>query len=244
MNNPICISTGAVYRISEDMNKKIELLKEFSPDGIELCFADPQHLVDFQITEQNLSYLHSLSFVSIHAPWLGGIRYGNNEKSERILRAIENLYYKIKAQNVVFHTDYFDEIDIFEGFNFIVSLENVDWNSGAGKNIEEVKRALHSNTNFRFVFDFAHALSVSSELIPQFVENFKERISEVHLSMLKRDFKDHWFLHKFDSEGMRSLMNPLKALDVPIVLEAVATNETELSLIGKEMEYVREIFNT
>ena len=68
MKNPICISTGSFYLLMNDRNEIIRKIKEFSPDGIELLFAHPQYLFDFVISEENLNYLKSLKFISIHAP--------------------------------------------------------------------------------------------------------------------------------------------------------------------------------
>jgi len=69
MKNPICISTGFLYRLMNDRNEMIRKIKEFSPDGIELSFAYPEYLSDFILSEENLKYLQSLKFISIHSPW-------------------------------------------------------------------------------------------------------------------------------------------------------------------------------
>jgi len=76
MKNPLCISTGFVYKISGDMNEKIRLLRQFSADGIELNFAFSRDLINFRITPDNLEYLKDKR-VTIHAPWKD-ITYGNN----------------------------------------------------------------------------------------------------------------------------------------------------------------------
>ena len=64
---------------------------------------------------------------------------------------------------------------------------------------------------------------------------------EVHLAMLNKNLKDHWFLHKYDSKEMRNLLNYIKDTDVPIVLECVASNQSEIQLIKKEIEYIKAI---
>lgn len=240
MKNLICVSTGAVYKISEDMNKKIELLKEFSPDGIELCFADSQYLIDFKITKENLTYLCTLKYVSIHAPWLG-VRYGNNERTLAVLKSINNLYCEIDARNVVFHADFIDNFSVFENYDFTISIENNEWKYPFHL-ISEIELLLKNNKKFKFTFDFAHALTVSVEDIPVYVEKFKEKLIQVHFAYFDKELPDHWFSHKYDSEEIRKLSKYLKVLDVPIVLECVANDESEVSLIGKELKYVRNIF--
>ena len=104
MKNPICISTGFLYRLTNDRNEMIKRIREFSPYGIELSFAYPQYLFDFVINKDNLDYLQSLKFNSIHVPWKE-ITYGSNQKTKNVLEAIEKLYKQINAKNVVFHKE-------------------------------------------------------------------------------------------------------------------------------------------
>jgi hypothetical protein len=241
MDNPICISTGAVYKLTEDMNEKIGLVKEFSPDGIELCFADARYLIDFQISKENLSYLCGLKSVSIHAPWLG-IRYSENPRCQDVLKAIKDLYYLINARNVVFHADFVGDFDVFRNCDFIYSIENNDWRHPFNT-VSEIGVLLSENERIKFTFDFAHALSVLPASVPNFINHFKDKIIQVHLSYHGRELSGHWFLHKYDSEEMRNLIKQLKILDVSIVLECVANDENELSLIQNEIEYVREVLN-
>lgn len=242
MNNPICISTGAVYKFSEDMNEEIQMLEKFSPDGVELCFADSQHLLDFKITEGNLSYLRELKAVSIHAPWIG-IRYGKNQRSEDVLKAIGDLYCFVNARNVVFHADFIDDFGIFENYKPDCSIENNDWKHPFANTVLETEFLLAENKNIKFTFDFAHVLTMNSSDAPVYVEKFNDRIIQIHFSYHGRELSDHWFLHKHDSKEMQELLECLKPLNVPVILECVAADKNELPLIKKEMEYVREIFS-
>jgi hypothetical protein len=79
MQNPICISTGCLYKLLEDRNEMVKELRKFSPAGIELSFAYPEYLLNFDLDKDNLEYLRSLKFNSIHAPW-ENITYGENGK--------------------------------------------------------------------------------------------------------------------------------------------------------------------
>lgn len=247
MKNPICISTGLVYKLNEGMNKKIAMLRDFSIDGMELCFADADDLLNFSINEANLKYLQSFKFNSIHAPWKN-IDYGNNNKCKKTLIVIEKLYKEINAINVSFHifgVEKIKETKIFNEYDFIFSIENND--SGRLKRpgldtVEKIKKALTINPNFKFTFDFAHALVTSPQEIPVFINKFKNKLTQIHLSYLTKQMKDHWFLHKYDSKEMRNLLNHLKNTNAPIVLECVASNWEEMALVKKEMEYVKSIF--
>ena len=100
---------------------------------------------------------------------------------------------------------------------------------------------MKENQNLKFTFDFAHAITISSEDIPLYINRFKDRLAEVHLAMLNRNLKDHWFLHKYDSPEIRNLLKHIKNIDVPVILECVASTDDEVELIKKEMEYIKEI---
>lgn len=243
MKNPICISTGLVYLLTSDRNEMIEKIRKFSPDGIELSFDDPQYIFDFVINKENLRYLQTLRFNSIHAPWKN-INYGNNQECKDTLKAIEKLYKQIKARNVAFHifqTEKMRETKRFNNYNFISSVENDDCRNPGLNTVEKIEESLKINKKFKFTFDFAHALVTSPKDIPVYISKFKDKIIEIHLSMLSKEMKDHWFLHKYDSKEMRNLLGNLKNVDVPIVLECVASNQNEVQLIKKEIEYIKAI---
>lgn len=239
MKNLICISTGFLYRLMNNRNKMIIKIREFLPDGIELSFAYPEYLFNFVINKENLKYLQSLKFNSIHAPWKE-ITYGNNQKSKDILEVIEKLYKQIAARNVVFHKEQLDDINVIKDYNFVASIENADWKE-AGKSVEEIETILNENKHLKFTFDFAHVLTVSLDDIPLYLNKFKDKLIAIHLAMLNRSLRDHWFLHKYDSEKMKELLNYLKNTKVPIVLECVASDWSEVQLIKKEIKYIKAI---
>jgi sugar phosphate isomerase/epimerase len=241
MENPICISTGFLYRLMNDRNEMINKIREFSPDGIELSFAYPRYLFDFVVKEENLKYLQSLKFVSIHSPWKE-IIYDDSQRSKDILVAIEKLYKQINARNVVFsNKEQVVNFNRITGYNFTASIENDDWKHPLSNNPEVIEKILFENRNLKFTFDFAHALTVSSADILIYLNKFKDRLINVHLAMLNRNLRDHWFLHKFDNKEMKDLLNHLKSTNIPIILECVASDWNEVPLIKKEIEYIKGI---
>jgi len=238
MNNPICISTGCVHRLFEDRNRSINLFRQFSHEGIEVSFAYPHHLLNFKIEEDNLEHLETLKFNSIHAPFKDYI-YKNNEKSKEILRRISDLYKRINARNVVFHKDSIKDYDFIANNGFVVSLENDDWRK-PNNTINHLKDILDNNEKFKFTFDFAHALSTSSD-IDEYINCLGDKIVEIHLSIIDEDSKRHTFLHKKDSEELRKKLHSLKSISVPIVLECDISNLEKKELLRKEIDYIRNI---
>lgn len=239
MQNPICISTGCIYKLSDDRNDLIEKLRELSPVGIELSFVYPEYLLNFDINKNNLDYLKSLKFNSIHAPGLNMV-YGANKTSERVLQKISELYKQINARNVVFHKGQIENYDLIMNNNFVASIENDDWRKPK-HNVEDVKNALDRNKGLRFTFDFAHAVSISPLSVHQYINNFKDETIEIHLSVINKDSEEHDFLHKYDNVKIRSLIQSLKVFSVPVVLEATIFDLGGIELLRKEMEYIGKI---
>lgn len=242
--NPISISTGFLYLFTNDRNLMIKKLKKFKPDGIELSFADPKHLINFKISEENLDYLNTLQFNSIHSPWINTI-YGENEKSKIIVEKIKELYKKINAKNIVFHEEQIEDFNIIKDLikeGYIASVENDDW-EGECNSIPKLKNILSKNPELKFTFDFAHAYSISPDEIPNYIKELREKTVQIHLSILKKDLRTHRFLHKFDNNKNQLLIKELKKTNVPLVLECVALKKSEISLIKKEMNYINKTLN-
>lgn len=257
MENPICLSTSCFYRLTDDRNEMIERIRKFSPDGIELSFAYPESLSEFTITEENLEYLQSLEFRSIHAPWKE-IMYVGNRGDKGTLELVEQLYKQIGGRSVVFHEQnlmvfsgwkrdksiniFESHADLLKNYDFIPSIENSDWRKhGVADTVEGIETILSENDNLKFTFDFAHALTVSPESIPEFLDRFRDKLTEIHLSFSRRGPEGHYFLHKHDSEETRELLSHLKSTDVPLVFECFAREQDEVPLIKEEMDYIRRI---
>jgi hypothetical protein len=243
MTKILGISTGFDYKMSEDMNEQIKIIRNLSLgdliNGIELNFAFPEKLFNFEISEENLNYIKSLEFVSIHLPWKD-IIYSDNSKAREFLSSAKRLYQRINAKNVVVHTDEIKDFKIFDDYNMNVSIENDDYKKGANT-VEQINELLNKDNRFKLTFDFAHAISISPSEVQKYIDKFEDKISEIHLAMLNREMKDHGFLHKFDNDQMRNLIKSLNLLDAPIILECVAKDTSELSLIKKEIRYIKEI---
>jgi len=239
MKNPICISTGSVYKLSDDRNVLIEELSKLSPMGIELSFAHPGYLLNFSLNKDNLEYLQSLKFNSIHAPWKD-MSYGTSKISEGVLQKISELYKQISARNVVFHKGQIEDYELIINNDFVASIENDDWRKPK-HNVEDIKSVLDKNKEFKFTFDFAHVLSVSSLDVRKYISYFKDKLIEIHLSIIDKDLEKHDFLYKHDNTETRNLLQSLKVFSVPVILEAVVSNVEEIELLKKEIGYIRKI---
>ncbi len=241
MNNTISIWTWLVYKFFDNQNSRIKRLKDFDHEWIELCIADSEALLNLELEQENVDYLKSLEYVSIHLPWIN-IRYWDNERCRKVLSAVEKLYKKIWAKNVNVHDTEIDDYRIFQEFDFNVLIENDDYKFPDTATPSRINEILWLNQNFRFNLDFAHALTLWGEITKEFIDNFRQKISQIHMSNLTKDIKDHNFLHRDATAETLDLLRYLKenlSDDIPLVLECVASNENEIDLISKEIEFLR-----
>ncbi len=237
MKNPISISTGCLYRLSEDRNKMVRELQKFSLSGVELSFNRPQHLLNFNIDKDNLEYLQTLEFNSIHAP-CKDIIYGDNETCKKVLQKISELYVKINARNVVFHKNEIEDYNLIINNKFISSLENDDWRK-PNNGIEYIKNILDKYKELKLTFDFAHAITVAPSDIPEYLDYFKERLAEIHISIINEETKRHDFMHENNNARLESLTQLLKVTSVPLVLECAVSDFKNINSLKKEIDYIK-----
>ena len=126
-------------------------------------------------------------------------------------------------------------------YDFIASIENGDWRKTCARRVEEIEKILNENKDLKFVFDFAHALTICPEDIPKYINKFKDKIVEIHLSFIESPIRKHSFLHKKNGEKIRFLLKPLKKVTVPFILEYHITNQNQIPLIQKDIEYIRSL---
>lgn len=239
MKNPISISTGCLHRLSEDRNKMVRELQKFSLSGVELSFNQPRHLLTFNIDKDNLEYLQTLKFNSIHAP-AKDIIYGDNKTCKKVLQKISELYVKINAKNVVFHKNEIEDYSLIINSKFASSIENDDWRK-PNNGIEYIKNLLDKYKELKLTFDFAHAMTVSPIDIPEYLDYFKGRLAEIHISIINEKTKRHDFMYKNDSEKLKGLTRLLKVSSAPLVLECAVLDFKDVDSLKKEMEYIKRI---
>jgi hypothetical protein len=212
----------------------IEMLRKFSPDGIEISFADPDYLFQFDISDENVEYLKTLPYVTIHAPWKN-IRYSDNEVCAKTLKAIEALYNKIDAKNVTIHSLEVDDYKVLNDCKFKISTENEDYRKPC-KTPLEIGEVLKKNPKIGFTFDFAHGMTVDLGMTDNFL-NFAQ-LQQVHLAYFDDTLSDHFFLCKHKSDEIEEQIKKIPE-NVPLVLEAVAEKKEQIAWVKDEIEYLR-----
>jgi sugar phosphate isomerase/epimerase len=160
------------------------------------------------------------------------------------LNKIEKICYDIWAKNVIVHDSHIKEHEIYNEYSFKTLIENDDYKVEEFSNPKKFQEVLDSYPNLGFNFDFAHALTIWNDIVKKFIDNFKDRIFQVHMSNLTRDIKDHNFLYRdWTPETLELLEYFAEKINAPLVLECVASKEEEIDLIQKEIDFLRNFYD-
>ncbi|MFC1697336.1 sugar phosphate isomerase/epimerase family protein [Nanoarchaeota archaeon] len=239
MGRIITFATGNIYKWSEEdnINELLDYIKPLDIDGVELTFAYIERLFKFELSNENIEYLQSLEYNTIHAPF--NMTTGAKDINEiyKQLDYIKELYDKINAHNVIIHPRVVPGPVMLGKYDMKCSTENMPPKHVVP--LPELKSIMRENPDMGFCLDVTHAYQISPLESQIYYHEFKERITQFHLSGSK-DGRGHLQLKPCKADFFRSL-DPIHNSDVPIVIEEIF-DEKNLDLLKEEIEYVRYMF--
>ncbi len=204
--------------------------------------------VNEPISEENVRYLNSLSYVSIHAPFIDDSRnevsYGSNELTRELLLILSDVYRRIGAKSIVFHPTQIADFSVFSGCDMNICLENLDEEEGRPK--EAILDSI-SNEKYRLVLDAAHALASGVGFLDELVDRYGQRVQHVHLSdrrfnPSKNRVGNHQQL--LFCEDMDKFKR-LKDIDCPIIIEVSIKDKIgDIVNLEKEISFVKKYFES
>lgn len=212
----------------------IGICRKFEIDGIEIFFAFNESVRKFSINEENLRWLRSLDYVTVHAP----VKFPKkDEDAAETLERISRIYKKINAKHLIIHPVNFPRRKILDRFDFKVSTENL----GRKRNIpiSEIKKIVEKN-NIGLCLDVAHAYFWSKHETRKIIKTFGKRITQVHFSAAFRR-KPHV---SFGIAGRDFIYSarPVRNLEVPIIIEQkMETRGTDF--VKSEIRRIKSFFN-
>ncbi len=236
MKNLISISTGFAHRLTPDKNEMIQIIKSFQPDGIELILPDPPQLFNFKLSQENVDYLKSLKFSTIHSP--SNIEFGQNTDSTKTLDMIADIYRQIDAKNVVVHPLQVSDYSVFDHKKMHFSLENEDYRKSNYQTPDEFFPLFDRYPSFGFNFDFAHALTIDSKYIPYFLKI--KNLFEIHLAFHDRAENHHSLLFEKADDKTIDLLKLIPE-NTPLVLECYVKSWSEIDKIKEEISFLKSI---
>lgn len=217
LNNILGLALGNFWRWENNPNraKLIKYAKQLELEAVELTLGKKEEAFAFSLDEENMDFLASQKYISIHAPF----HILNNSEGEeeiiRLLTHVEEIYNKTNAKTVVFHPNDLPSEKILKKFNFHISIENMPKNRWFS--IADLEKLLNKYQSAGLCLDTAHAFSYSKEQLKEIVDRLGERVTQVHLSG-RGNGRDHVRLREAD-EGFYESLKPLKKLNVPIIIE-------------------------
>lgn len=241
MKKPLSFALGNIWRWTKSKNRDVLIpyVRELDVSGIEITFALKEELYSFRLSEDNRSWLRSLDYVTIHAPFdlIGGS--AGKDEVIRQLDIISALSDDVNAGNIIIHPDNLPPPEILKEYGFNVSTENLPPKSRIS--MPDLKRVLDRYPEIGLCLDVSHAYLWSKHETRRLVKAFKDRITQVHLSgTYKR--KDHQSLRSVTRAFLYSIQ-PVKELNVPIVIEEDIETKS-LRFVKKEIDYALSILQT
>ena len=228
MNNLIGMATGSIHSWKNSLDEQITILKKLNVGCIELTFGTFPEL-DRKISEENLSYLRNLKYVSMHAPYMKNLSpYYYTTRRE--IEKVESVYNMIHADTVVFHPNLLRiKLDTFMN----ICMENLP--DFCDVSVEK---------KHKLVLDTAHALSYGPGKIEELIGKYD--IQHVHLSdrrysEFRKKVRDHQQMlfcqeiHKFEA---------VRKLSCPILIEiSTKDRKNDIANLVNEVEFVRALFS-
>lgn len=223
-------STGSIYKIADKYDPaSFNSFKR--KDVIEICLNDC-----FEVERLNniTNEVKRFSYRSIHLP-SNGIIYRDDQKTNELLKKIEDFYFETKANLALVHPDLIEDFKVFEKYNLNFAIENMDDRKERYKNVEDLKEFFQHN-NWKLVFDLNHCFTNDKTMVlaDDIINNFEDRIVQIHLSGYF-DFHNPLFKTKQDF-----IIDYCKKLNVPIVIESVLDDILDLE---KEFDYIENVLN-
>lgn len=224
-------ATGDLYKTHDRLSPEtFDVFRKMGCNAIELTIADMDDAPRLLNLEQK--DFAGFRYVSIHAPSFDRFDTNSMIKFRQTLDIFEEFCQKVKVNSIVFHPDQIGEWAIFENYTFPVLIENMDWQKEIGKYVDSMKD-IFEKADAPMVLDLNHCYTndPTMNLAKDMVENFGERIFEIHLSGFE---KSHDPL--FQTQQIE-ILEAIPDKDLPVIIESECDSVEDAK---KEFEYVRK----
>ncbi|MDD3159977.1 MAG: hypothetical protein PHQ98_03350 [Candidatus ainarchaeum sp.] len=233
----IAISTGSCFDLKLSFQDRIRFIQKFSVDGIELLFASPKDLLEFEFDKDTFEFVNSLKFKSIHMPF-NDIEYKDDELTKKVIDKATKLSIQIKIDYLVFHPNNVKDYSVlnYDLKNCIENLNSNEKNKGYCT-VQEIKQIFDRNPKLYFILDTCHVFQNNIELNDFLI--FKEKLLGIHLATQWKQ-GERIRTHGFLQENLEQLekIKPLLKLNVIKIIESDFYPE-KVPMIKKEIELIK-----
>ncbi|MFH1193767.1 MAG: hypothetical protein V1661_02125 [bacterium] len=237
---PVGFSTGCLYQSGWNLNKQVEFYCSLGVSAIELGFAHPAHLLNFNLSPLSMEQMRKLDWISIHAPWKE-IRY--NEcwaLPAMLIKKLESLCNQLPIRGIVAHPDVIDDFGYLQRTGLPFLIENQDKRRGNDYSQPEHFQKLANKYRFGFCLDLQHCYEHDSSMIlaEEFIKMLGDRIKELHVSG-QSPSEIHYPVVAADNKNAIARILRLKP-DFPLILEGtiIGSTKTIQTMAGEELKFV------
>jgi hypothetical protein len=234
----VAISTGSCYDLKLTKNDAIRFIQKYSNkiNGIELLFATPKELLEFEFERDMLIFVQSLDFVSIHMPIIC-VNYKNDLETKEIIDKATEIYDLVNAKYLVFHPSLIMNYSVlnWDLNNCIENLNSKECNKGF-QTVTEIQKILEKNYGLGLVLDTCHMLE--SKINPSDFLQLKDYVKGIHLAVQWKQgerIRTHGFLQEnqeqLDQIKLLLKLNVSKIIESDFYPEKVKLIEKEIDLI-------------
>lgn len=227
--NKIGFSHGVLYRVMDVYTKEaFDIYAKAGSEIIEICFAK---IGEIDKLKSIIPWVEKYPYKSIHLPT--DIKYRNDIETKKVLDEIANFYKAIGANLILVHPDLVEDWDMFDEYPFVRAVENMDNRKQKYKNLPDLKELFKRKKDWKMVLDLNHCYpnDVSMKLAQDFIDEFQDRIAEIHLSGYV-EYHEPLFKTK-----QIEIMEFCKKLDASIIIESTFDSVDE---VKKEIDYIKK----
>lgn len=238
MGRIIAFALGTIWKWEKSINRAglLDYVMKLGVDGVELTLSKKEEVYAFNPNKRQLAWLHSLRYVSIHAPFKLVKAAKNENEVIRQLDKIQEIYDYVKAKTVIIHPTNIPRLELLKRYDFHISIENLPKKRHIP--IDDMEKII-KRYNSSLCLDVTHAYFWSKEESGRYVRRFKGKISEIHLSG-NYNRHDHLSLRAVTRTFMKSIES-IKLIDAPIIIEEGFDNKS-LKFAKEEVALVRQLF--
>jgi sugar phosphate isomerase/epimerase len=231
----IGFSTGCFHKIYLDTITE-ETIQTYSENGITILeLLVKNDFILNKLLKIDKSIFNKFSRLSFHAPV--NLIYKNSKETIGLLNKIRDVVRNFGIKVVVIHADIVGDWSVFDKYlEIAIAVENMDDRKSIGQHPQDLLPLLN-NSNLGFVLDLQHIFvnDNSMELAFEFLNKFKDRLSEIHISAYNKELNHHLLFQEKQEIIITTLKKILEIKDVPVIIESPIDKVEDLKL---EWDYI------
>lgn len=222
METRIGISTASFCLWDIEPSTKIAVSQELRFSRLEIGLSTVKMLKEFIASRHLFQQLTLFEHITVNVPWCR-MDYGKNKRTETVIDCLKHLNEQLNIDAFVFRIDCITDFSLIENSGLDIYLENSE-KSGSWTKLRDILKS----TEYKCVLDVNRATR-NENYLKQMVAEFADRIAEVQLN----GYKDGFYRVPISISGQYHLVDQVKGLKVPFIIEGLFPPGDYLSIINE-----------